>query len=103
MPAAGVTRKILIDRRVIRKSSSAPRRRRKVIKADVAGPRASAPGQIAVAERQVPITLPGDAEDGIRNAGLHGSAAVVTHAAQPVPSLEESDVDIRRILPDARQ
>ena len=40
----------------------------------------STPGQVAVAQRQVPITLPGDLEDGIGNAGLNRGAAVVTHA-----------------------
>jgi len=65
--------------------------------------RASTPGQVAVAEWQVPITLPSDLEDGISNAGLHRGGAVVTHAAQPMPGLEEGDVDFRRILFDARQ
>src|ERR1700731_5376099 len=63
----------------------------------------SGPGQVVVAERQVAIALPGDLEDGIGNAGLNRGAAVVTHAVQPMPGLEESDVDLRRVLVDARQ
>src|SRR5262245_50334295 len=65
--------------------------------------RASTPGQVAVAEWQVPIALPGYLEDRIGNARLHLGAAVVTHATQPMPRLEESDVDLRWILVDARQ
>ena len=40
----------------------------------------STPGQVVVAERQVPITLSGDLEDGIGDAGLDRGGAVVTHA-----------------------
>src|SRR5215470_8003373 len=65
--------------------------------------RASTPGQVAVAEWEVPIALPGYLEDRIGNARLHRGATVVTHATQPMPRLEESDVDLRRILVDARQ
>src|SRR5262249_19620888 len=63
----------------------------------------STPGQVPIAEGQVTIALPGDLEDGIGNTGLYRGAAVVTHATQPMPGLEESDVDLRRILFDARQ
>ena len=63
----------------------------------------SAPGQVAVAEGQVAIALPGDLEDGIGNTGLNRRAAVMTHAAQPMPGLEERNVDFRGILFDPRQ
>src|SRR5712691_10946006 len=63
----------------------------------------STPGQIVVAQGQVPITLAGDLKDRIGNAGLQRGAAVVTHATQPMPGLEEGDVDFRRIFPEARQ
>src|SRR6202030_3136309 len=63
----------------------------------------SAPGQVVVAEGQIPIALPGDLEDGIGNAGLNRGAAVVTHAIQPMPGLEEGDVNFRRVLVDTRQ
>jgi ABC transporter substrate binding protein len=63
----------------------------------------STPGQVVVTEGQVAITLPGDLEDGIGNARLNRGAAVVTHATQPMPGLEEGDVDFWRILLDARQ
>src|SRR5213079_1119980 len=65
--------------------------------------RTSTPGQVVVAERQVPITLPGNLEDGIGYAGLNRGAAVVPHAIEPMPGLEEGDVDFRRVLFDARQ
>ena len=61
----------------------------------------STPGQIVVAERQVPITLSGDLEDGIGNARLNRGAAVVTHAMEPMSGLEERNVDCRRVLVDA--
>src|SRR6267142_867485 len=61
------------------------------------------PGEVMVAEGQVPITFFGDLEDGIGNAGLQRGAAVVTHAVQPMPGLEEGDVDLRRVFLDARQ
>src|SRR3954468_24486718 len=63
----------------------------------------STPGQIVVAERQVPITLSGDLEDGIGNARLNRGASVVTHAMEPMPGLEERNVDCRRVLIDAGQ
>src|SRR5215470_2368979 len=56
-----------------------------------------------VTERRFPVTLPGDLENGVGDGGLNRGAAVVPHAAQPVPGLEEGDVDLRRILVDARQ
>src|ERR1700744_2391828 len=64
---------------------------------------ASTPRQIVVAEGQIPITLPGDLENSVRNTGLNRRAAVVPHAVKPMPGLEERDVDVRRILVDAGQ
>ena len=64
---------------------------------------ASAPGQVVVAQGQVPITLPGDLENRIGDAGLNRRAAVVTHAVEPMPGLEEGDVDFRRVFVNARQ
>ena len=56
-----------------------------------------------IAQGKVAITLSGDLEDGIGNAGLNRGAAVVTHAIQPMPGLKEGDVDLQRVLPDARE
>src|SRR6266404_3766286 len=64
---------------------------------------ASTPGEVVIAQGQVPITLSGDLEDGISNAGLNRGAAVVSHAIQPMSGLEEPDVDLRRVLLDARE
>jgi hypothetical protein len=61
----------------------------------------STPGEVMIAQGQVPITLSGDLEDGIGNAGLDRGAAVVRHAIQPMPGLEEGDVDLGRVLLDA--
>src|ERR1700684_176701 len=63
----------------------------------------STPGQIVIPKWQVPIALPRNLEDCISNAGLHRGCTVVTHATEPVPCLEESDVDFWRVLVDARQ
>src|SRR5215475_11742944 len=63
----------------------------------------SSPSEVVVAERQIAITLLGDLEDGVGNAGLDRGAAIVSHAVQPMPRFEEADVDLRRVLVDARQ
>src|SRR5712671_941486 len=63
----------------------------------------STPGQIVVAQGQVTITLASDLKDRIGNAGLQRGAAIMAHATQPMPGLEEGDVDVRRIFLDARQ
>jgi len=48
-----------------------------------------------MAEGQVPIPLAGDLENRIGNRRLDRGAAVVAHAVQPMPGLEEADVDHR--------
>src|SRR5712671_1762247 len=61
------------------------------------------PAQIAAAIGQIPEALSRNLEYCIADRGLDRSGAVVTHAEQPVPGLEETDVDLGRVLIDARQ
>jgi hypothetical protein len=62
----------------------------------------STPGQVVVAQGQIPIALAGDLEDGIGDTGLNGCGPIVTHPAQPMSGLEEGDIDFGWILVDAR-
>ena len=52
---------------------------------------------------QIPEALAGNLEYGVADRGLDRSGAVVAHAEQPVSGLEETDVDLGRVLVDARQ
>src|SRR6187397_1139456 len=70
---------------------------------DSAAKRASTPAQVVLAERQVTNPLAGDLVDRIADRGLHRRRAVVPHADEPMRGREELDVDLERILVDARQ
>src|SRR6266571_5096674 len=61
------------------------------------------PAQIVTAVGQIPEALTGNLEYCVADSGLDRSGAVVAHAEQPVPGLEEADVDLGRVLVDARQ
>src|SRR5947207_3720255 len=61
------------------------------------------PAQIVTAVGQIPEALTCNLEYGVADRGLDRSGAVVAHAEQPVPGLEETDVDFGRVLVDARQ
>ena len=61
------------------------------------------PAQIVTAEGQIPEALTGDLEYGVADRRLDRSGAVMAHTEQPVPGLEETDVDLGRVLVDARQ
>ena len=61
------------------------------------------PAQIVTAVRQIPEALTGNLEYRVADRGLDRCGAVVAHAEQPVPGLEETDVDLGRVLVDARQ
>src|SRR5262245_50943603 len=63
--------------------------------------RALTPAQIMLAEGKLPEAFSRNLEDRIPDSRLHGRGAVVAHPEQPVPCLEEADVDLRRILVDA--
>src|SRR5436190_15309602 len=65
--------------------------------------RMSAPGEIVFAVRQVPEALARDLKHGVANGRLHRGGAVVPHPDQPVLRREEADVDLGRILGDARE
>src|SRR5258708_17953513 len=88
-----------LDFRAFSKAPTAKRAHRKSTRAE----KSSTPGQVVIAEGQVPITLSGDLEDGIGNGRLYRGASVVRHAIQPMACLEETDVDFGRVLVDARQ
>ena len=65
------------------------------------GYRDSAPAEIVLPVRQIAIALARDLKHRIADRGLHGRAAVVPHAEQPVARREEADRDLGRILIDA--
>src|SRR5207249_10670125 len=64
---------------------------------------ASTPSEIVLAVRQIPEALPRDLVDRVTNGRLNGRGAIVAHADQPMPGREEANVDLRRLLADARQ
>src|SRR4051812_25913657 len=61
------------------------------------------PCEVVIAQRQVPIALSRDLEHRVANGRLHRSGAVVPHAVQPMPRLEEPDIDLGRVFVDARK
>src|SRR5262245_16188374 len=90
----------------MRWSTKAPRRNRAARRAreeekPVAKP-GSAPRQVVLAKRQVAEALAGDLEHRVGDRGLHRRAAVVAHTDEPVRRREELNVDLKRILVDAR-
>src|SRR5947207_6744393 len=63
----------------------------------------SAPAEIVPAVRQIAEALAGDLEYRIADRGLDRRGAVMAHADQPVSGRKETNVDLGRVLVDARE